>query len=109
MNILDAVRQKSAEKAEAKEVLTQEMLARNGRHPPKPTNLSNNLPEGKPANPPLTIGDDWSCFAKQPVPGVYENWSQFLKKPDKAIARALTDAGYMSVVEYVELYGDDGA
>ncbi len=90
--ILDAVRQKSVEKAEARQILTQEMLARNGRHPPKPTDLSNILPEGN--NKP-----------KQPVPGVYDDWSCFI--PDRTTVRALVDAGYFPLPEYIDLYGDD--
>jgi hypothetical protein len=117
--ILDAVRQKSVEKAEAKAVLTQEMLARNGRHPPKPRDLSNNLAEGN--NKP-----------KQPVPGVYDDWSSCMPEgttfqmstegaaalrryldwrgrvvADLEMARALVEAGYMPLPEYIEMYGDD--
>jgi hypothetical protein len=82
--ILDAVRQKSVEKAEAKAVLTQEMLARNGRHPPKPRDLSNNL----------------AALRR------YLDWRGRVVA-DLEMARALVEAGYMPLPEYIEMYGDD--
>lgn len=86
----------SAKKAAAKQVLTDEMKARNGRRAlPKPGNLKNNLPEGN-NKPPGPYADD----------GMF--WYGLV--PDLTMARALFDAGYMPLSEYARLYSfDDGA
>jgi hypothetical protein len=123
--LLDAVRTKSEEKAKAKQVLTDEMLARNGRPAkPKPQDLSNTLPERKPGptdgfydllgvtdnDPALWDGSDEPAFE---LPGLLDHYQVVtvnvggMSEPDQATARALTEAGYMPLTEYLRYYGVD--
>lgn len=62
-----------------------ERKASGGRKASYAPSLSNNLPETKPEP------DDWTCFL-----------------PDIETARAICEAGYFPLSEYVEMYGPDG-